>query len=138
MLFRSVGYDALPASRPGDIRDNVLRYHRTDGIEADDALDQWNARRRIQSGHTQLASYDYQAVATHTGGEQTRIDQGQSGRPLSAGLEDYDPQGPYYGADPDEVSRYATLRHQRRDLDGKGFSGEGTARHLVPGNSSNV
>jgi len=37
-----------------------------------DAIDQWTGARQLQSGQTQLASYDYQAVATNKGDAATR------------------------------------------------------------------
>jgi type VI secretion system secreted protein VgrG len=142
--------DDLPACRPEDedgspggalsrpsrtsrSANHILRFHRTDGVETDDAIDTWTAERRIQSGRSTLASYDYQAVATHVGVDDTRIKHGEPGSALTDGLEDYDPQTGYYGSDPDEMARYTTLRQQARDLASKTFHGEGTVRHLVPG-----
>jgi type VI secretion system secreted protein VgrG len=112
---------------------NRLRFHRTAGVESTDAIDDWTAARAIQAGRSQLASYDYQAVTTHVGIDPSRNRYGKSGDPLTAGLEDYDVPGAYYGADPDELARYTALRQQAKDLAGKTFSGQGTARHLVPG-----
>lgn len=115
---------------------NVLRFHRTDGVETDDAIDVWTGERRIHSGKSTLASYDYQAVSTHVGEDDTRIHPGEHGQALAAltdGLEDYDAQTGYYGSDPDEMARYTELRQQAKDLAGKTFQGEGTVRHLVPG-----
>ncbi len=115
---------------------NRLRFHRTDGVETDDAIDTWTAERQIHSGKSTLASYDYQAVATHFGEEDTQINTGENGQALAAltdGLEDYDAQTGYYGSDPDEMARYTALRQQAKDLASKTFHGEGTVRHLVPG-----
>ena len=119
-------------ARSRDIR-NILRFHRTDGVETDDAIDVWTAKRRIQSGKSTLASYDYQAVSTHVGEDDTRINHGEAGTPLTDGFEDYDAQTGYYGSDPDEMARYTALRQQAKDLASKTFQGEGTVRHLVPG-----
>ncbi len=122
-----------PGSRDARDARNILRFHRTDGVETDDAIDTWTAERQIQSGKNTLASYDYQAVATHVGEDDTRINHGEAGTPLTDGLEDYDAQTGYYGSDPDEMARYTTLRQQAKDLASKTFHGEGTVRHLVPG-----
>jgi len=127
-------FDSAPAYNEDDPR-STIRYHRTDGVESSDAIDDWNGARRIQSGCTQLASYDYQAVSTHVGDDATRTQHAQTGATLTDGLQDYDPQGPYYGADPTEVERYAKLRQQRKDLISKTFSGQSSVRHLVPGDS---
>ena len=40
-------------ARSRDTR-NILRFHRTDGVETDDAIDTWTAERQIQSGRTTL------------------------------------------------------------------------------------
>ncbi|MFT3851077.1 MAG: type VI secretion system tip protein TssI/VgrG [Propionivibrio sp.] len=111
----------------------ILRFHRSDGVETDDAIDTWTAERQIQSGRSTLASYDYQTVSTHVGADDTRINHGENGTPLCDGLEDYDAQTGYYGSDPDEMARYTELRQQAKDLAGKTFHGEGTVRHLLPG-----
>ncbi len=129
----STGSGSRPASR--DTRHRLI-FHRTDGVETDDAIDVWTGERRTHSGKSTLASYDYQAVATHVGEDDTRIHPGEHGQALAAltdGLEDYDPQTGYYGSDPDEMARYTELRQQARDLASKTFQGEGTVRHLVPG-----
>ena len=129
------GSGSPSSARSRDTR-NVLRFHRTDGVETDDAIDVWTGERRIHSGKSTLASYDYQAVSTHVGEDDTRIHPGENGQALAAltdGLEDYDPQTGYYGSDPDEMARYTELRQQAKDLASKTFLGEGTVRHLVPG-----
>ena len=108
------------------------RFHRTDGIEADDAIDQWTGSRQIHSSQTQLASHDYKAVATHVGSEATYCQQSDPGADLTTSLEDYDPQTGYYGA-PDDMARYTKLRQQAKDLASKTFQGEGTVRSLHPG-----
>jgi len=122
--------DDLPSAHPDD---PSVRFHRTDGVETDDAIDTWTAERQIRSGRSTLSSYDYQAVSTPIGEDETRVNHGEQGSALTDGLEDYDPQTGYYGRDPDEMARYTTLRQQARDLAGKTFHGEGTVRHFVPG-----
>lgn len=112
---------------------SLIRFHRSDGVEAEDAIDLWRADREIQTGATQLASYDYQAVDTLTAADTTRIDHGGDGGELALGLEDYDPQAGYYAGDRDELTRYARLRQQARDAASKRFEGEGSARSLYPG-----
>ena len=131
---------ALPALTPereigrtGRFVPAGLRFHRTAGVESDDALDVWHGTRQVQSGRTTLLSYDYQSVAAHRGGSDAAIAQGHAGDPLSAGLEDYDPQTLYYGQDPQEMTRYAALRQQAKDRHSKTFRGEGSVRRLMAG-----
>ena len=120
------------ASLPDHPQD-TLRFHRTDGIETADAIDTWEGSRRLQSGQTQLTTYDYQTVSQYPGTDPSRNRQGDAATDLTASLEDYDPQTGYYGSDPDDMARYAELRQQAKDLAGKTFAGEGSVRGLVPG-----
>ncbi|MGE5386157.1 MAG: type VI secretion system Vgr family protein, partial [Betaproteobacteria bacterium] len=109
-----------------------VRFHRTDGVETADAIDTWQGARQLQSSASTLWSYDYQSVATHQSQEATQTRHGDAGQDLALTLEDYDPQGPYYGT-PEDMARYATLRQQAKDLAHKAFTGEGSVRHLLPG-----
>ena len=120
------------ASLPDHPQD-TLRFHRTDGSETADAIDTWEGSRRLQSGQTQLTTYDYQTVSQYPGTDPSRNRQGDAATDLTASLEDYDPQTGYYGSDPDDMARYAELRQQAKDLAGKTFAGEGSVRGLVPG-----
>lgn len=110
----------------------AIRFHRTDGVETDDAIDRWHGSREIGPGKTTLVSYDYQAASTHAGDGGTRTRHGEA-QELVTPLEDYDPQTGYYGSTPDDMARYAELRQQARDLAAKRFRGEGTVRGLYPG-----
>ncbi|NTV09216.1 MAG: type VI secretion system tip protein VgrG [Zoogloea sp.] len=131
-LHTLVLFDAnhqLPGEEPADIL-----FHRTDGVEREDAIDRWHGARAIGSGKTTLASYDYKAVSTHIGDDGTRTRHGEA-QDLVDHLEDYDPQTGYYGSDPDDMVRYAELRQQAKDLATKTFQGAGTVRSLTPGTS---
>jgi len=119
--------------RTGRTRPAGIRFHRTAGVERDDGMDVWLGERQIDSGRTTLLAYDYKAVDAHLGSAEASILQGDAGDSCCAGLEDYDPQTLYYGQDPREMSRYAALRQQARDRQGKVFNGEGSARCLAAG-----
>jgi type VI secretion system secreted protein VgrG len=110
-----------------------IRFHRADGTEDDDTITDWQGARQLISGSTALASFDYKTVARHDGHTDTDITQGEAGDALASTLEHYAPQTLYYGADPDEMARYATLRQQAADLTAKTFQGEGTVRSLMAG-----
>lgn len=110
-----------------------IRFHRADGTEADDTITGWQAVRQLVAGKAALASFDYKAVSRHDGNEESAIAQGEAGDGLASTLERYEPQTLYYGADPGEMERYATLRQQARDLLAKTFTGHSTVRSLAAG-----
>ncbi len=112
---------------------SAIRFHRTDGTETEDAIDRWEGARRLAAGRSSLASYDYKTVDVYRGSREQRISHGDGGAELTATLESYDPQGPYYGRNREEIEHYAHLRQQARDLANKTFRGAGTARALEVG-----
>ena len=116
-----------------DAEHGAVRFHRTDGAAGEDAIDQWESSRQLQSNKTTLASYDYRSATSYDGSDTSRARHGESGAQLNGSLEDYDPQSAYYGSDPEEMTRYAALRQQAKDFAGKVFFGQGTARGLAPG-----
>ena len=107
----------------------AIRFHRADGTEAEDTITAWEATRQVTAGSTSLQSWDYRPVSALNGAADSRIDQGSRGTALAS----YLPQAPYYGADTDELERYARLRQQAADLAAKSFTGEGVVRSLHPG-----
>ncbi len=112
----------------------TVRFHRTDGVETADAIDNWEGSRQLQSSQSSLTSFDYKAVSPYPAADAQRIDPGKRGGELAATLEDYDPQTLYYASDPVEAERYAALRQQAKDLASKAFRGEGSVRGLEVGN----
>lgn len=109
-----------------------LRFHRTDISEAADGLTVWQGARRLGSGSSALASFDYKPVATSQAGEYGGR-QGGEADGIEATLEDYDPQVAYYASDSAELAHYARLRQQAHDRDKKVFHGEGAVRTLQAG-----
>lgn len=112
---------------------SAYRFHRADGTESEDSITHWESARRIGSGAVVLNRFDYKRVANHDGKEQSIIDQGEQGNAVASTLEAYDHQAPYYGADDDELRRYAVLRQQATDLQLKTFTGAGSVRGLGAG-----
>lgn len=110
-----------------------VRFHRTDGAEADDAIDSWEGERSVQSGQTSLTTWDYKGSTQLPADELTTHSGGKAQQDLMATLEDYDPQSAYYGSQTEEVGRYAELRQLAKDFAGKQHYGSGTPRHLFPG-----
>ncbi len=107
-------------------------FHRADGTEHEDTLQSWESQRRIMPAKVSLASFDYKTVVTDQSGEDSAQDQGAGGELAGRSLEDYDPQGLYYGG-LNELSRYARLRQQAYDRAAKSFTARGTVRNLNVG-----
>lgn len=110
-----------------------LRFHRSDATEEEDGLTAWESSRQIVSGNVALASFDYQPVTSNMTGDESQINQGQSGKALQSTLQDYSPQTLYYASDAEQFGHYAQLRQQAHDLQAKQFSGGGAVRGLLPG-----
>jgi type VI secretion system secreted protein VgrG len=111
----------------------VVRFHRADGTEAEDSITDWQATRQVTAGSTSLQSWDYKPASALSGTAAGRIGHGAQGTALASSLQSYQPQTAYYGADTDEVERYAGLRQQAADMAAKHFTGEGVARSLCAG-----
>jgi type VI secretion system secreted protein VgrG len=112
---------------------SVIRFHRADGTEAEDTITAWQASRQVVAGSTALQSWDYKQVSALAGTVEGRTNQGDQGSALAGSLSSYLPLAPYYGADTEELERYAELRQQAADLAAKSFTGESVARSLYPG-----
>ena len=120
-----------PYSLPAAAIERV-RFHRADATEAEDGLTAWHSQRQLVTDNVQLASYDYQPVATAHSGDHSAIAQG-SGQAAQASLTDYDAPGPYYASSHDQLAHYARLRQQAYDRHAKTFHGSGVVRGLHPG-----
>jgi type VI secretion system secreted protein VgrG len=122
-----------PLSLPQNPQSNLRFGHAEPGLDknpGEDVVKQWNGSRQLVPGLTSLASYDYKPVVTHHTQANSRIDAGDAGTDAQASLESYDPQTQYYGADSDEVQRYAALRQDAKDAQAKHFSGQSQVRDL--------
>lgn len=112
---------------------DLIRFHRIDVTETDDGVTVWTGGRRLGSGQTALASFDYTPARTHRGEAATSVEQGEQAATLESTLEDYSPQTLRYGADQAELAHYAALRQQTHDRARKSFFGEGNVRRLEAG-----
>ncbi|MDW5417819.1 type VI secretion system tip protein TssI/VgrG [Iodobacter sp. CM08] len=122
--------DAYALPEAADLQ---VRFHRAAATEECDALTSWQTQRQIGSSSVSLASFDYKACSTKQSADESAVDQGHGGQQIQASLEDYDPQGLYYAADSEGLSRYAQLRQQASDAKKKSFTGSGTLRSLQAG-----
>ena len=118
---------SLPQATQG-----TIRFHRTDATEAKDAITEWVEDRQIGPVAVSLICFDYKPVVIHDITEETHIDQ-DMGAAAEVSLEDYDPQGPYYGKNLSDLNRYATRRQEAHDFEKGGFSAQGNVRQLKAG-----
>ena len=116
-----------PLSLPQNPQSNLRFGHAESG---EDVIQEWNGSCQLVPGLTSLASYDYKPVVTHHTQANSRIDAGDAGADAQVSLESYDPQTQYYGADSDEVQRYAALRQDAKDAQAKHFSAQSQVRDL--------
>ena len=122
-----------PLSLPQNPQANLRFGHAQPGLDknpGEDVVKEWNGNRQLVPGLTSLASYDYKPVVTQHTQAKSRIDAGDAGADAQASLESYDPQTQYYGADNDEVQRYAALRQDAKDAQAKHFSAQSQVRDL--------
>jgi type VI secretion system secreted protein VgrG len=126
VLFDDVSVlDASPAGK--------IRFHRADGTESEDSITGWQAKRSLQPGSTERASYDYKVVVTSIQQEGAGIDQGDIGGQLASTLNDYRYEPHHSANDEDDHARYGKLRSGAHDFAGKVFSGTGSHRELMVG-----
>lgn len=124
---------------PRDLKQNaagVVRYHRDNATEQRDSVTRWGAVRKLQSGSVRVFSWDYKrpesipGMAAEIPGQ---VDQGPSGNQLASGVQEYIVESPHAGSDDKELYRLGVLRMQRKELDTKRFTGEGSVRDFCAG-----
>lgn len=114
----------------------VVRYHRDDATEQRDSIIRWGAVRTLQAGSAGVFSWDYKRPASTPWMSvevPIQADQGQSGNRLAGGLQEFIVDSPHAAADDKELHRLGVLRMQRKELDAKRFSGEGSVRDFRAG-----
>ncbi|MBQ5942154.1 type VI secretion system tip protein VgrG [Massilia sp. AB1] len=124
---------------PRDLKKNaagVVRYHRDNATEQRDSVTRWGAVRKLQAGSVWVFSWDYKrpgnipGMAAEIPGQ---INQGPSGNQLAGGVQEYIVESPHAGSDDKELYRLGVLRMQRKELDAKRFTGEGSVRDFCAG-----
>lgn len=114
----------------------LVRYHRDDATEQRDSITRWSAVRTLQAGSAGVFSWDYKrpgSMPWMSVEVPTQADQGQSGNRLAGGLQEFIVDSPHAAADDKELDRLGVLRMQRKELDAKRFSGEGSVRDFRAG-----
>jgi len=114
----------------------VVRYHRDGATEQRDSVTRWRAIRTFQAGNASIFSWDYKSPGNAPSmivEAQTKADQGQVGNELAGGVQEFIVESPHVGANDQDLYRLGLLRIQRKELDTKGFTGEGTVRDFCAG-----
>jgi len=114
----------------------VVRYHRDAATEERDSVTRWRAVRKFQAGSSSIFSWDYKQpgnVPKMVVEALSNADQGESGNALANGLQEFIVESPHVGADDRQLQRLGLLRIQRKELDTKHFTGEGSVRDFCAG-----
>ena len=114
----------------------VVRYHRDGATEQRDSVTRWRAVRTLQAGSASIFSWDYKSPSSAPSMAvevQTKADQGKAGNELAGGLQEFIVESPHVGANDQDLYRLGLLRIQRKELDTKHFTGEGTVRDFCAG-----
>lgn len=98
-----------------------IRFHRADGTEQSDGVQQLGQLRRLQSTHVQLHSSDYRS-ARSLAGQLPVQGSGQARR------EDYDPVGAHAFADAAELQHHARLVAEALEAQALQWHGRGSVR----------
>jgi type VI secretion system secreted protein VgrG len=122
---------SLPQNAAG-----TVRYHRDSMADGRDTIQSWQGARRLQPGVTTRHSWDYKnpgGAQFMTASARSNVDQGPSGNPLAATLDDYLVETPHAGNDVDDHWRLGHVRMHRHAFESKCFQGEGSVRDLCAG-----
>ncbi|MEX5404259.1 type VI secretion system Vgr family protein [Stenotrophomonas sp. WED208] len=103
-----------------------IRFHRADGTEQSDGVQQLGQLRRLQSTDVQLHSSDYRSVRSLAG--QLPVQAAAQGA-----REDYDPVGAHAFADAAELQHHARLVVEALDAQARQWCGRGSVRSADAG-----
>ena len=113
-----------------------IRFHRDAATEQRDAITGWSAVRQFCPGNLSLHSWDYLqpgGAAFMRADAPTRIDQGERGNQLAAGIEDYRVAAPHLGGSPQDLNALSDVQMAYLEYASKTFHGEGGVRDLAVG-----
>jgi type VI secretion system secreted protein VgrG len=116
------------ASPPELAGDSALRFHGVRATDSDDAINQFSARRRVQSNAVALAGWDPAQLVAPAAEQSSALDAGE----LPA-LPVYDGTGERRYADASAATQHSNLVLQALERDNKLFSGAGAVRRLAAG-----
>jgi len=122
-----------------DLKQNaagLVRYRRDNATEQRDSITRWGAARKLQAGSVRVFSWDYKrpgSIPWMAVEMPSQVNQGPSGNQLASGVQECIVESPHAASDDDEHYRLGVLRMQRKELDTKRFTGEGSVRDFCAG-----
>lgn len=111
----------------------TARFHRADGTEQADAIQQWNGVRRLQCGSLARMGWDHGTASPVASQEANAVKQGDLAVSLASTLEDYRHHAPLEDEDADSVATLTRRHMQAREGLAKRFEGQGTVRTFAAG-----
>ncbi len=114
----------------------VVRYHRDAATEERDSVTRWQAVRKFQAGSSSIFSWDYKQPGNAprmVAEAPSNADQGETGNALANAMQEFIVESPHVGADDRHLQRLGLLRMQRKELETKHFTGEGSVRDFCAG-----
>lgn len=118
------------ADHPGALRPNaqdVVRFTQAATVLKEDSLTRWQGRRRLAPSALHHASWDYRAVASHSGQARPDAAHGQD-----IALHHVDQPGAYAFETPAHAQQAAQAQQQAHEAQRKVFEGFATVRTLAP------
>jgi type VI secretion system secreted protein VgrG len=116
------------AVAPETIGGAALRFHGVRATDSDDAIDEFNAVRRIQANAVTISSWDPSQLVAPAAEQSTSLDIGE----LPA-LSIYDGSAERRHADTAAADPHSRLMLQALELDNKMFEGQGAVRRMAAG-----
>ncbi|QYF92740.1 type VI secretion system tip protein VgrG [Massilia sp. PAMC28688] len=116
---------ALAPATPGGDR---IRFHGVRATEADDAIDQFRARRQVQANAVSISSWDPDQLLAPAAQQQSHLDAGEL-----PDIAIYDGSGERIASDNDMADSHSELMLKALELDNKTYAGAGAVRRLAAG-----
>ena len=116
------------AVAPDTIGGAELRFHGVRATDSDDAIDEFNAHRRIQANAVSISSWDPGQLVAPAAEQSTSLDIGEL-----PSLSIYDGSGERRHADSGAADPHSRLMLQALELDNKLFEGQGAVRRMAAG-----
>jgi type VI secretion system secreted protein VgrG len=108
----------------------TIRFHGVRATEADDAVDEFRACRRVSANGVAISSWNPEQLSAPSAEQQSSLDAGEL--PL---LQIYDGSGERIATESGAANRHSELMLQARELGNKVFEGAGAVRRLAAGHA---